>query len=118
MDPMILSLVFQAIRLGAQLMTEGARARVALDELELFLLKLHEEDRLPTPDEFRIFTGKTAAIDKSFRRKLEKLAELAELGKYETQPDLPGLDPISDPILGSNVVSAAAEVVVKVKRPS
>ena len=115
MDPMILSLVFQAIRLGAQLMTEGARARVALDELELFLLKLHEEDRLPTPDEFRIFTGKTAAIDKSFRRKLEKLAEL---GKYETQPDLPGLDPISDPILGSNVVSAAAEVVVKVKRPS
>lgn len=80
MDPLIISLIFQGLRLAAQVATQGVRAKEALNDLEVFLLKLHQENRLPTPEEMAQWTERTASLDRLFASKVKQLEAIIAQG--------------------------------------
>lgn len=73
LTPLVISLIFQGIRIAAQVAGGNHRADAALSELELFMVKLNEEGRDPTPEEMAVYTAKTAELDFSFQQNLERL---------------------------------------------
>lgn len=77
LSPLIISLIFQAIRIAAQVAGGNARANAALSELELFMVQLNQEGRDPTPEEMAIYTERTAEIDLEFQQLLDRLETAA-----------------------------------------
>jgi hypothetical protein len=102
MDPMIVSLIFQGLRLVAQLSTQGYRARQALSELEAFLVQLHQENRLPTYEEMVHYTSATADLDKHFRANLERLKTIVAEPVSVPIEELPVRPAEADAVFGSD----------------
>lgn len=76
MTPLIWSLVFMGFRIVAQAAGGHIRAKAALDDLQLFMMKLSEEGRDPTPIEMAQWTALTAQLDRDFQAKLDELRSM------------------------------------------
>jgi len=78
MDPATISLIFMGIRMVAQAVRAGTSRAHFVDELEAFLITLHEEGRTATPEEIMEWANKAGASNAAYKAQLAEF--LAAIG--------------------------------------
>ena len=84
MDPATISLIFMGIRMVAQAVRAGTSRAHFVDELEEFLITLHNEGRTATSEEVMEWANKAARSNSAYKAQLN--AFLIAIGDRPTPP--------------------------------